>query len=147
MHKPGSRRFGATTAGPLQLDGASLLRPSQPEHGSTRKRAGEEMEERERGDTQPWVLCYVWQTFHLTSPPDYTSGPWSHCKVIVRQQKGKKRGNKEMKTWKIGEAEGKSTTTVADCYLRFEERCLGILYLFCLCIKGFLKEISQLRMF
>jgi len=45
MHESGSRRFGATTAGPLQLDGASLLCLTQLEHRSTQRELEEEMEE------------------------------------------------------------------------------------------------------
>lgn len=65
MHEPGSRRFGATTAGPLQLDGASLLRLIQPEHRSTRKELEEEMEEGERGDTHSPERCVMLGTYFV----------------------------------------------------------------------------------
>lgn len=45
MHEPGSQRFRASTAGLLQLDGASLLCLTQPEHRSTQR----ELEGRNRG--------------------------------------------------------------------------------------------------
>ncbi len=96
MHDPGSRRFGATTAGPLQLDGESPLRLSQPEHGSTRAE-GKNGGRSERRHTQPWAVCYAWHIFCLTSLPVHTSGPWSRCKVIIRQQKAKE---EEIKRWK-----------------------------------------------
>lgn len=61
MHESGSRRFGATTAGPPQLDGASMLRLTHSEHGSTQRELEEETEEGERGDARsPGSLCYVW---------------------------------------------------------------------------------------
>lgn len=76
MHELGSRRFGATTAGPLQLDGASLLWSSQPEHRSIRK----ELEEGVRGDAhspERRVVLGTYYAYRLSLStrlaPEYTA--------------------------------------------------------------------------
>lgn len=65
MHESGSRRFGATTAGPPQLDGASLLRLTQSERRRTQRELEEEMEEGERGDARSptALLCLARMCF------------------------------------------------------------------------------------
>lgn len=144
MHEPGSRRFGATTAGRLQLDGASLLCASQPEHRSTRKELEGEMEEGERGHTHTQthtalstVLCLANispnVSFCLHLAPDRAAKRSLDC------FKKKKGGNRDENMEDRGDR-GESCFMLC---LASISKSNNDVYVFCLCIK----EISKLLVF
>lgn len=83
MHDSDSRRFGATTAGPSQLDGTSLLSLTQPEKQSTQRELEENVVERERraAHSPEYFVMLGMYVFHLQS--------LLVCSQVICEQKGK----------------------------------------------------------